>query len=242
MHYQVYLFALIATLFFLSSGNIEAQSRLNKSHLKADSLLSVSKKFTHNNPTEAKKLAERGLELTPINSKLRVQLISQVAYCYELSNQYKSALNEYKKGVAVAENLNLFQEQVKLYRYIGILHKNQNNLSLAKNYVRFAVDLAKKIGDIKQLAIGLNNLGVIYFHLNIADSALACYHESIRLREHINFYHQIGKVYQNLSNLLSKSIEDYPKALLYVDSAFKYYRSEERRVGKECRSRWSPYH
>ena len=22
----------------------------------------------------------------------------------------------------------------------------------------------------------------------------------------------------------------------------KYFRSEERRVGKECRSRWSPYH
>ena len=25
-------------------------------------------------------------------------------------------------------------------------------------------------------------------------------------------------------------------------SAIGYYRSEERRVGKECRSRWSPYH
>ena len=24
--------------------------------------------------------------------------------------------------------------------------------------------------------------------------------------------------------------------------AFKSHRSEERRVGKECRSRWSPYH
>ena len=24
--------------------------------------------------------------------------------------------------------------------------------------------------------------------------------------------------------------------------AFEYARSEERRVGKECRSRWSPYH
>ena len=24
--------------------------------------------------------------------------------------------------------------------------------------------------------------------------------------------------------------------------AIKWYRSEERRVGKECRSRWSPYH
>ena len=26
------------------------------------------------------------------------------------------------------------------------------------------------------------------------------------------------------------------------DSVFKAVRSEERRVGKECRSRWSPYH
>ena len=26
------------------------------------------------------------------------------------------------------------------------------------------------------------------------------------------------------------------------DRAFAAYRSEERRVGKECRSRWSPYH
>ena len=25
-------------------------------------------------------------------------------------------------------------------------------------------------------------------------------------------------------------------------SLFNIYRSEERRVGKECRSRWSPYH
>ena len=27
-----------------------------------------------------------------------------------------------------------------------------------------------------------------------------------------------------------------------IDEKFKAFRSEERRVGKECRSRWSPYH
>ena len=27
-----------------------------------------------------------------------------------------------------------------------------------------------------------------------------------------------------------------------IDTAAAYMRSEERRVGKECRSRWSPYH
>ena len=30
--------------------------------------------------------------------------------------------------------------------------------------------------------------------------------------------------------------------LFYLDEKKKIYRSEERRVGKECRSRWSPYH
>ena len=30
--------------------------------------------------------------------------------------------------------------------------------------------------------------------------------------------------------------------LLAVVSMFIIHRSEERRVGKECRSRWSPYH
>ena len=29
---------------------------------------------------------------------------------------------------------------------------------------------------------------------------------------------------------------------LLCDKADDFYRSEERRVGKECRSRWSPYH
>src|SRR5687767_15495005 len=29
---------------------------------------------------------------------------------------------------------------------------------------------------------------------------------------------------------------------MYVNGAYLCMRSEERRVGKECRSRWSPYH
>ena len=32
------------------------------------------------------------------------------------------------------------------------------------------------------------------------------------------------------------------KLSLFADDMILYVRSEERRVGKECRSRWSPYH
>src|SRR5260370_32938838 len=34
----------------------------------------------------------------------------------------------------------------------------------------------------------------------------------------------------------------YGKRILYIDKQFYAPRSEERRVRKECRSRWSPYH
>jgi len=36
---------------------------------------------------------------------------------------------------------------------------------------------------------------------------------------------------------LSRSAKNFPDHF-----ALNYMRSEERRVGKECRSRWSPYH
>ena len=32
------------------------------------------------------------------------------------------------------------------------------------------------------------------------------------------------------------------EAITYADKLATFSRSEERRVGKECRSRWSPYH
>ena len=35
---------------------------------------------------------------------------------------------------------------------------------------------------------------------------------------------------------------DYPTFHLSMDCFWAEVRSEERRVGKECRSRWSPYH
>src|SRR3972149_1082191 len=47
-----------------------------------------------------------------------------------------------------------------------------------------------------------------------------------------------GDLGEKLSSLLAKRYEHYASFTnqVYVD------RSEERRVGKECRSRWSPYH
>ena len=53
----------------------------------------------------------------------------------------------------------------------------------------------------------------------------------------------IRQVYVTIRHIASESDENYKEisimVLIFVD---KDSRSEERRVGKECRSRWSPYH
>ena len=57
-------------------------------------------------------------------------------------------------------------------------------------------------------------------------------------------------VYLDASKPMEVRVEDALKrltveekvAMLHAQSKFSSPRSEERRVGKECRSRWSPYH
>ena len=50
--------------------------------------------------------------------------------------------------------------------------------------------------------------------------------------------HKFGKLSKKQRNILIAVLV----AAIGGGSYFGYTRSEERRVGKECRSRWSPYH
>ena len=55
---------------------------------------------------------------------------------------------------------------------------------------------------------------------------------------------EIEELYKEFQQLgISQSV-DYEKYYLYslITHSTAIERSEERRVGKECRSRWSPYH
>ena len=52
----------------------------------------------------------------------------------------------------------------------------------------------------------------------------------------INYFAHCVDVEEVYKNMISPVYEKYK--LTYME----FTRSEERRVGKECRSRWSPYH
>ena len=43
-------------------------------------------------------------------------------------------------------------------------------------------------------------------------------------------------------NFMEKKVEQQVGVTIFFNEGLSQQRSEERRVGKECRSRWSPYH
>ena len=47
---------------------------------------------------------------------------------------------------------------------------------------------------------------------------------------------------EELEQMWIESGKDPNEKLIPMEISSKFKRSEERRVGKECRSRWSPYH
>ena len=52
----------------------------------------------------------------------------------------------------------------------------------------------------------------------------------------------VFKVSDNIKSKMIKYYEDLKRDKTPPYAIFQADRSEERRVGKECRSRWSPYH
>ena len=71
-------------------------------------------------------------------------------------------------------------------------------------------------------------LGEVYFHAKRYDKFLSIVEEGLQKYKDLNLlgHYIMGKMMIHNQNL-------YP---------LRSFRSEERRVGKECRSRWSPYH
>ena len=52
----------------------------------------------------------------------------------------------------------------------------------------------------------------------------------------------MGRKYDNPKEIDMEAVEDFKQDKVANIPNSLLIRSEERRVGKECRSRWSPYH
>ena len=78
---------------------------------------------------------------------------------------------------------------------------------------------------------------IIFYFKN---SKAAC-HVSENALYQIKWYSKT-RVWQSISRFARQALRSLWRELSVIFARGKLCRSEERRVGKECRSRWSPYH
>ena len=88
--------------------------------------------------------------------------------------------------------------------------------------------------------------GIVYDPTNYSNALLRYFQLQQQLIQLRNSYAQLVSQY-NLALQMTKNLQNMPGRYRAPFSQWRNTlaqdaRSEERRVGKECRSRWSPYH
>ena len=128
---------------------------------------------------------------------------------------------------------NLFHGENRMSDLVGYKTPKKNGFSATFNAIKGTEGLGEdSIGDSTSISLSYD-INTFYTALAF-DSDLKGY-DSTRLMLQIPFNRsQLGIMFQESKKLSTGEEEDG-----YVVS---FSRSEERRVGKECRSRWSPYH
>ena len=79
----------------------------------------------------------------------------------------------------------------------------------------------------------------VFIALICAFSLLLAISSGFLIKHHFDSQKQ-AEIYEELVEAVETQPEEIKEPMNYSEE--KTFRSEERRVGKECRSRWSPYH
>ena len=132
----------------------------------------------------------------------------------------------------------------------GLAHSYNNigRLYYAKHQNKKALEYLKKSLNLSQ------ELGIFYSIEKSSKLLYQIYKETKKLSKALT----IHEIYANARDTLQKMsaekelkkmtyVREYEKhkledSLIHLEHLHVKNRSEERRVGKECRSRWSPYH
>ena len=97
--------------------------------------------------------------------------------------------------------------------------------------------------------IPFSSFGTNSISWNSEEDLFSVQYENVTVKDILDYIEKHSKyifiysanVQKNLNNKVSISVSN-KKIDAVLKELFSETRSEERRVGKECRSRWSPYH
>ena len=141
-----------------------------------------------------------------------------------------SAMEDFRIDIMIDKGPSARSIQIDLSPFTLVGATTRSGLLTSPLRARFGINMHLEYYDVKTLTqIVTRSAGL----LNIACEPDAAHEIAGRSR---------GT--PRIANALLRRVRDFAqvKGTGKIDTAIARYRSEERRVGKECRSRWSPYH
>ena len=133
---------------------------------------------------------------------------------------------------------NILNEKLKILKsYDRTLKEIKVKKEMFENYLKSVKDLDK----------AESNLNQILSKLNFLNQIISLNEKYINNRKMINYGYELIKKYENADKSQmylneAQVMRDKLNKIRELNLRYILLRSEERRVGKECRSRWSPYH
>ena len=189
------------------------------------------------------------MELQPIQSKIYEIRGQRVMLDFDLAELYQVETRVLKQ--AVRRNIERFPEDFMLRlsakeanRLIDI-GRSQNvipqgyNIGSSEMFAFTEEGVAMLSGVLRSKAAVQVNIAIMRAFVamrNYITTTTTVTAELSEIRARLALLEQTGK---DNAEAVSDLSEDMRREL---DSIYQAIRSEERRVGKECRSRWSPYH
>lgn len=211
-------------LVFLIPGRIIAQNpeRLDctSDSCRSRKMLDMAFARSESNPDTAILLSKQSQAFTPEPDPGYYRSLQIIGICHDLKGQTDSAIHYLQTALQGYIRLKLPEKQSHVLNDIALAWYFSGNYELAlRNHFK-ALDLRKKIGEKKYIAMSLHNIGIVYRSRKDYRNALEYYKNSLEIKRELNNLPgvlnttiNLGSVYQNLGQ--------YDSALYYANLALQ---------------------
>ncbi|RJE72030.1 hypothetical protein BGP76_08095 [Reichenbachiella sp. MSK19-1] len=199
---MVYAIAIFSIKPNIYAQNLEAADSLKILLTEDDTLSSTNKLIILSNLSQlcsspedvltySKRLLRSAHDHKQTNYVVKAYQYQGVAY--RMKGNLKESLKQLIKSAELAKENHYLQLQAEAYLEIANTYTANSQFKNSLLYEKKAIEILRKDGDIKKLAINLLNTGYSYYTLNYLDSSLALYNEAEPLFDTTGL--TIGKAY-----------------------------------------------
>jgi signal transduction histidine kinase len=173
---------------------------------------------------------------------VEAEVLLNIANLYKSGGQYKEAIEEHKRSLAISRSINDKKMEALSLNEIGSIYwLMKNNEKALANYV-IALDIRKSLKDKKAIAQSYNNIGILYYNQKNLERAIANLNLALQAVNDAEAPQEVSRTCEYLSQCY-KERGDFKRSLelkehqLGIVDLIERERDEQRLLGQEIDQR-----